>query len=171
MHASCTHQLQEEKAGMAIGGVPVNGVRSTRKQAAGRRRRGPSRFDQPRASVLCPLSRGSVFLTEEMESRSLDGGCCIIGASLATRWWRPCMGVAVCLSIDQGKLLREHKGVEVGGRNERGRDDKSKGAQLLNHERGREVENAEANSKYPDKTEGQRSRNFIRPVSTGFSSR
>ncbi|KAJ8512308.1 hypothetical protein OPV22_002742 [Ensete ventricosum] len=77
MHASCTHQLQEEKAGMAIGGVPVNGVRSTRKQAAGRRRRGPSRFDQPRASVLCPLSRGSVFLTEEMESRSLDGGCCM----------------------------------------------------------------------------------------------
>ncbi|RRT45923.1 hypothetical protein B296_00047425 [Ensete ventricosum] len=77
MHASCTHQLQEEKAGMAIGGVPVNGVRSTRKQAAGRRRRGPSRFDQPRASVLCPLSRGSVFLTQEMESRSLDGGCCM----------------------------------------------------------------------------------------------
>ncbi|RWW60391.1 hypothetical protein BHE74_00032618 [Ensete ventricosum] len=34
-----------------------------------------------------------------------------------------------------------------------------------------EVENAKANSKYQDKAEGQRSRNFIRPVSMGFSSR
>ncbi|RRT76003.1 hypothetical protein B296_00000718 [Ensete ventricosum] len=35
----------------------------------------------------------------------------------------------------------------------------------------KEVENTEANSKYQGKTEGQRPRNFIRPVSTGFSSR
>ncbi|RWW37092.1 hypothetical protein BHE74_00057857 [Ensete ventricosum] len=34
-----------------------------------------------------------------------------------------------------------------------------------------EVENAEANSKYQDKAEGQRPKNFIRPVSMGFSSR
>ncbi|RWV87226.1 hypothetical protein GW17_00050807 [Ensete ventricosum] len=34
-----------------------------------------------------------------------------------------------------------------------------------------EVENAEANSKYQDKAKGQRPRNFIRPVSMGFSSR
>ncbi|RWW68999.1 hypothetical protein BHE74_00023436 [Ensete ventricosum] len=34
-----------------------------------------------------------------------------------------------------------------------------------------EVENADTNSKYQDKAEGQRSENFIRPVSTGFSSR
>ncbi|RWW35555.1 hypothetical protein BHE74_00059496 [Ensete ventricosum] len=34
-----------------------------------------------------------------------------------------------------------------------------------------EVKNAEANSKYQDRAEGQRPRNFIRPVSTGFSSR
>ncbi|RWW90309.1 hypothetical protein BHE74_00000545 [Ensete ventricosum] len=34
-----------------------------------------------------------------------------------------------------------------------------------------EVENAEANSKYQDKAEGQRLKNFIRPMSTGFSSR
>ncbi|RWW71952.1 hypothetical protein BHE74_00020286 [Ensete ventricosum] len=34
-----------------------------------------------------------------------------------------------------------------------------------------EVENAEANSKYQDKAEGQRPRNFIRPVSMGFLSR
>ena len=33
------------------------------------------------------------------------------------------------------------------------------------------VENVEANSKYQDKAEGQRPRNFIRPVSTSFSSR
>ena len=33
------------------------------------------------------------------------------------------------------------------------------------------VENVEANSKYQDKAEGQRLRNFIRPVSTSFSSR
>ncbi|RWV77651.1 hypothetical protein GW17_00061491 [Ensete ventricosum] len=32
-----------------------------------------------------------------------------------------------------------------------------------------EVENAEANSKYQEKIEGQRPRNFIRPVSTSFS--
>ncbi|RZS23609.1 hypothetical protein BHM03_00056575, partial [Ensete ventricosum] len=34
-----------------------------------------------------------------------------------------------------------------------------------------EVENAKANSKYQDRAEGQRSRNFIRPVSMDFSSR
>ncbi|RRT44686.1 hypothetical protein B296_00049794 [Ensete ventricosum] len=34
-----------------------------------------------------------------------------------------------------------------------------------------EVENAEANSKYQDRAEGQRTRNFIRPVSTSFSSK
>ncbi|RWW00623.1 hypothetical protein BHE74_00053541 [Ensete ventricosum] len=34
-----------------------------------------------------------------------------------------------------------------------------------------EVENAEANSKYQDKSEGQRPKNLIRPVSTGFLSR
>ncbi|RZS06080.1 hypothetical protein BHM03_00036677 [Ensete ventricosum] len=34
-----------------------------------------------------------------------------------------------------------------------------------------EVENAKANSKYQDTAEGQRPENFIRPVSTGFSSR
>ncbi|RZS12347.1 hypothetical protein BHM03_00043770 [Ensete ventricosum] len=34
-----------------------------------------------------------------------------------------------------------------------------------------EVENAKANSKYQDRAEGQRPRNFIRPMSKGFSSR
>ncbi|RWW00807.1 hypothetical protein GW17_00036199 [Ensete ventricosum] len=34
-----------------------------------------------------------------------------------------------------------------------------------------DVENAEANSKYQDKARGQRPRNFIRPVSMGFSLR
>ncbi|RWV82987.1 hypothetical protein GW17_00055468, partial [Ensete ventricosum] len=34
-----------------------------------------------------------------------------------------------------------------------------------------EVENAKANSRYQDRTEGQRPRNFIRPVSMGFLSR
>ncbi|RWW76493.1 hypothetical protein BHE74_00015417 [Ensete ventricosum] len=53
-----------------------------------------------------------------------------IGASPATRWRRPCMGVTVCLSIDQGKLFREHKGIEAGGRKGRGSNDESRGAQL-----------------------------------------
>ncbi|RZS22859.1 hypothetical protein BHM03_00055695 [Ensete ventricosum] len=35
----------------------------------------------------------------------------------------------------------------------------------------KEVENAKANSKYQDRVEGQRPRNFIRPVSMSFSSR
>ncbi|RWV77199.1 hypothetical protein GW17_00062015 [Ensete ventricosum] len=35
----------------------------------------------------------------------------------------------------------------------------------------KEVENAEVDSKYQDRTEGQRLRNFIRPVSMGFSLR
>ncbi|RWW64514.1 hypothetical protein BHE74_00028229 [Ensete ventricosum] len=35
----------------------------------------------------------------------------------------------------------------------------------------KKVENEKANSKYHDKVEGQRSRNFKRPMSTGFSSR
>ncbi|RZR86508.1 hypothetical protein BHM03_00013727 [Ensete ventricosum] len=34
-----------------------------------------------------------------------------------------------------------------------------------------EVENAKANSKYQDRVEGQRPRNFIRPMSKGFSTR
>ncbi|RWW51322.1 hypothetical protein BHE74_00042349 [Ensete ventricosum] len=34
-----------------------------------------------------------------------------------------------------------------------------------------EVENAKANSKYQDNTEGQRPKNFIRPMSMSFSSR
>ena len=34
-----------------------------------------------------------------------------------------------------------------------------------------EVEHAEAISKYQDKAEGQRPRNFVRPVSMSFSSR
>ncbi|RWW87597.1 hypothetical protein BHE74_00003570 [Ensete ventricosum] len=34
-----------------------------------------------------------------------------------------------------------------------------------------EVESVEANSKYQDKVKGQRPRNFIRPISTSFSSR
>ena len=34
-----------------------------------------------------------------------------------------------------------------------------------------EAKHAEANSKYQDKAEGQRPRNFVRPVSTSFSSR
>ncbi|RWV95762.1 hypothetical protein BHE74_00037752 [Ensete ventricosum] len=50
-----------------------------------------------------------------------------IGASPATRWRRPCMRVTVRLSIDQGKFLREHRGVEVGGRKGRGSDDESRG--------------------------------------------
>ncbi|RRT31909.1 hypothetical protein B296_00058129 [Ensete ventricosum] len=37
--------------------------------------------------------------------------------------------------------------------------------------KGVEVENVEPNSKYQDKAEGQRQRNFLRPVSTGFLSR
>ncbi|RZR78904.1 hypothetical protein BHM03_00004440 [Ensete ventricosum] len=148
------------------------------------------------------------------------------------------MGVAVCLSIDQGELLGEHRGVEAGGRKGRGSDGESSGAQLPKNKasvrkemdleechsvaeadlpmarKGRrceamdsramglvvlwyrkgetfmeasipcchggrvlvakgaeEVENAEANSKYQDRAKGQRSRNFIRPVSTSFSSR
>ncbi|RRT49493.1 hypothetical protein B296_00019128 [Ensete ventricosum] len=34
-----------------------------------------------------------------------------------------------------------------------------------------DMENAEANSKYQDRVEGQKLRNFIRPMSMGFSSR
>ncbi|RZR86814.1 hypothetical protein BHM03_00014076 [Ensete ventricosum] len=47
----------------------------------------------------------------------------------------------------------------------------SYGGRTLVVKRAEEVENAEANSKYHDKGEGQRPRNFIRPVSRGFSSR
>ncbi|RZR78497.1 hypothetical protein BHM03_00003861 [Ensete ventricosum] len=45
-----------------------------------------------------------------------------ISASSATKWQRPCMRVAVCLSIDQGELLGGHRGVEAGGRKGRGSD-------------------------------------------------
>ncbi|RZS23454.1 hypothetical protein BHM03_00056394 [Ensete ventricosum] len=45
-------------------------------------------------------------------------------------WRRPCMRVAVCLSIDHGELLGGHSSVEAGGRKGRGSDDESSGAQL-----------------------------------------
>ncbi|RRT33772.1 hypothetical protein B296_00057103 [Ensete ventricosum] len=51
-----------------------------------------------------------------------------IGASSAIGWQRPCMRVAVCLSIDQAKLLREHSGVEASNRKGQGSDDESRGA-------------------------------------------
>ncbi|RWW67145.1 hypothetical protein BHE74_00025431 [Ensete ventricosum] len=47
----------------------------------------------------------------------------------------------------------------------------SYGGRALVVKRVEEVENAEANSKYQEKAEAQRPRNFIRSVSTGFSSR
>ncbi|RZS02141.1 hypothetical protein BHM03_00032129 [Ensete ventricosum] len=46
----------------------------------------------------------------------------------------------------------------------------SYGGRALVVKRVEEVENTEANSKYQEKAEGQRPRNFIRSVSTGFSS-
>ncbi|RRT35758.1 hypothetical protein B296_00013546 [Ensete ventricosum] len=50
--------------------------------------------------------------------------------SPTTRWRRPCMRVAVYLSIDQRELLGGHSGVEAGGQKGRGSDDESSGAQL-----------------------------------------
>ncbi|RRT31538.1 hypothetical protein B296_00057097 [Ensete ventricosum] len=47
----------------------------------------------------------------------------------------------------------------------------SHGGRALVVKGAKEVENAKANSKYHDRAEGQRPRNFIRPVSMGFSSR
>ncbi|RWW54210.1 hypothetical protein BHE74_00039218 [Ensete ventricosum] len=40
------------------------------------------------------------------------------------------MRVTIYLSIDQRKLLREHRGVEAGGRKGRGSDDEFRWAQL-----------------------------------------
>ncbi|RWW57928.1 hypothetical protein BHE74_00035256 [Ensete ventricosum] len=47
----------------------------------------------------------------------------------------------------------------------------SHGGRALVMKGAEEVENAEVNSKYYDNVEGQRPRNFIRPVLTGFSTR
>ncbi|RRT33201.1 hypothetical protein B296_00046405 [Ensete ventricosum] len=47
----------------------------------------------------------------------------------------------------------------------------SNGRRVLVVKGAEEVEIAEANSKYQGRIEGQRPRNFIRPVSMGFSSR
>ncbi|RZR97433.1 hypothetical protein BHM03_00026617 [Ensete ventricosum] len=52
-----------------------------------------------------------------------------IDASPATRCRRPCIRVAVCLSIDQGELLGGHSGVKASGRKGRGSDDESGGVQ------------------------------------------
>ncbi|RRT31314.1 hypothetical protein B296_00058623 [Ensete ventricosum] len=41
----------------------------------------------------------------------------------------------------------------------------------ISRKRAEEVENAKANSKYQDRVEGQRPRNFIRPMSMDFSAR
>ncbi|RRT84335.1 hypothetical protein B296_00010696 [Ensete ventricosum] len=48
-----------------------------------------------------------------------------IDMSPAIGWQRSCMRVVVCLSIDKGELLGEHKGVEAGSRKGRGSGDKS----------------------------------------------
>ncbi|RWW46641.1 hypothetical protein BHE74_00047416 [Ensete ventricosum] len=47
----------------------------------------------------------------------------------------------------------------------------SHGGRALVVKEAKEVENAKANFKYQDRAKGQRPRNFIRPVSMGFSSR
>ncbi|RWW54063.1 hypothetical protein BHE74_00039407 [Ensete ventricosum] len=47
----------------------------------------------------------------------------------------------------------------------------SHGGRVLVVKGAEEVDNAEANSKYQDKAEGQRPRNFIRPTLMGFSLR
>ncbi|RWV90958.1 hypothetical protein GW17_00046796 [Ensete ventricosum] len=47
----------------------------------------------------------------------------------------------------------------------------SHGGRALVVKEAEEVENTKANSKYQDRAEGQMPRNFIRPVSMGFSSR
>ncbi|RZS03528.1 hypothetical protein BHM03_00033707 [Ensete ventricosum] len=47
----------------------------------------------------------------------------------------------------------------------------SNGGRALVVKKTEEVDNAKANSKYHDKAEGQRPKNFIRLVSTGFSSK
>ncbi|RRT58976.1 hypothetical protein B296_00000650 [Ensete ventricosum] len=54
----------------------------------------------------------------------------IIDASPTTRWQRPYMRVAVCLSNEHGGLLGGHNSVEAGDQKGRGSDDKSSGAQL-----------------------------------------
>ncbi|RRT66244.1 hypothetical protein B296_00006578 [Ensete ventricosum] len=61
--------------------------------------------------------------------------------------------------------------VEAGGTSVESSIPCSHGGRALVVKEAEEVENAEANSKYRDKAEGQRSRNFIRPVSMSFSSR
>ncbi|RWW65168.1 hypothetical protein BHE74_00027540 [Ensete ventricosum] len=66
------------------------------------------------------------YLTEELRRLNLRR----TESDPATKWRRPCMGVAIYLSIDQGELLEEHKSVEAGGRKVQGKDDESRGAQL-----------------------------------------
>ncbi|RWV86190.1 hypothetical protein GW17_00051941 [Ensete ventricosum] len=58
------------------------------------------------------------------------------------------MGVVVCLSINQGELLGEYRGVEAGGRKRRGSDDESSGAQLPKSKVsvGKEIDSEECHS-------------------------
>ncbi|RWV91159.1 hypothetical protein GW17_00046576 [Ensete ventricosum] len=74
--------------------------------------------------------RGSSQIASTSESHGGDLIILRISVSPATRWRRPCIRVAVYLSIDQGELLGGHNGVEAGGRKGRGSDDESSGAQL-----------------------------------------
>ncbi|RWW52176.1 hypothetical protein BHE74_00041418 [Ensete ventricosum] len=72
---------------------------------------------------------------------------------------------STCVS-HEGDLIIQRGGTSVESsipRSHEGRALVIKGAE--------EVENAKANSKYQDRAEGQRPRNFIRLVSMGFSSR
>ncbi|RRT36266.1 hypothetical protein B296_00049374 [Ensete ventricosum] len=90
----------------------VSGSELPRERTKNRRWRRP--YD-----VLAEATHGEVVVRENK-----------IGASPATRWRRPYMRVAVCLSIDQGGPLGGHSGVEAGGRKGRESEDESSGAQL-----------------------------------------
>ncbi|RRT48071.1 hypothetical protein B296_00034524 [Ensete ventricosum] len=74
--------------------------------------------------------RSQIVSTSESHGGGLDYIKNRIDASPATRWWRSCMRVTVCLSIDQGELLGGYSGVEAGGRKGRGSDDEYSGARL-----------------------------------------
>ncbi|RRT62723.1 hypothetical protein B296_00018334 [Ensete ventricosum] len=71
----------------------------------------------------------------------------------------------------EADLLIAKKGTQRGETSVESSIPCSHGGRALVVKGAEEVENAEANSKYQDRAEGQRPKNFIRLVSTGFSSK
>ncbi|RZS18676.1 hypothetical protein BHM03_00051002 [Ensete ventricosum] len=131
-----------------------------------------SREGQDHAEVWSGATRSSTLVYDTIRRRAMDSRSeCHSTAEVGLRMIRA-VGELDCFSAHI--RLREPDKSEdkaEGGTSVESSIPCSHGGRALVVKEAEEVENAKANSKYQDRTEGQRPRNFIRSVSMDFSSR